>query len=90
MEGLGAGILVSFVALLITALGMKKKGDDAYISGLVERVDFLEESSERKDKEIARLIADNEAKDYREQQLNRQVARLWRELDEVKRNGNTK
>lgn len=81
MEGLGAGLLVSFVALLITALGMKRKSDDAYLANLIARMDLLEESAERKDKEIARLLADNEAKDFREQQLNRQIARLWRELD---------
>lgn len=85
MEGLGAGVLVSFVALLITALGMKKKGDDAYITGLVERVELLEESAERKDKEIARLLADNELKERTEHRLNRQIAQLWRELDEARR-----
>lgn len=85
MEGLGAGLLVSFVALLITALGMKKKGDDAYITGLVERVELLEESAERKDKEIARLLADNELKERTEHRLNRQIAQLWRELDEARR-----
>lgn len=87
MEGLGAGLIVSFVALLITALGMKKKGDDAFVSGLVERADFLEEQNERKDREIARLLADNDEKDAREQRLNRQIAALWREIDDLRRKG---
>ena len=72
------------MALLITALGMKKKGDDAYVSGLVERVALLEESNARKDVAIARLEADKLSAIDREQQANRAVARLWREIDDLR------
>lgn len=85
MEGIGAGILVSFVALLITALGMKKKSDDTYVEALKTRADLAEETAEREALKSARLQAALDSAIEREHLANRQIARLWRENDELRR-----
>lgn len=88
MEGLGAATIVGFVALIITALGMKKKADDAYIDGLIARVDKQDERLERQNKEIEELKAEVLACHREKEDQQRQIWRLFNELEELKRGAN--
>ena len=83
MESIGVALIISLATLVLSALGLKRKGDVDYVSGLEKRAERLQDDLDRalEEKELMRNTnADLRRENYDLMAENRAQAQTIREL----------